>query len=46
MFGKVIVFELFEIIQKKSEDCIPGSGFGLQVWPGMAMRAVTKAMTT
>ena len=36
MFGKVIVFGLFEMIQKKgkkkkSEDSIPGSEFGLRV---------------
>ena len=30
MFGKVIVFGLFEMIQKKkSEDRVPESGFGL-----------------
>ena len=36
MFGKVIVFGLFEMIQKKkkkkkkkSEDRVPGFGFGL-----------------
>ena len=35
MFGKVIVFGLFEMIQKrkkkkkKSEDSVPGSGFDL-----------------
>ena len=28
MFGKVIVFGLFEMIKKKSEDHVPGSGYG------------------
>ena len=39
MFGNVIVFGLFEMIQKKkkkSEDRVPGSGFGLQVGYGDA----------
>ena len=37
MFGKVIVFVLFEMIKKKvkkkrkSEDYVPGFGFDLQV---------------
>ena len=38
MFGKVIVFGLFEMIkkkkQKKSEDRVLGSGFGFQVGSG------------
>ena len=36
MFRKVIVFGLFEMIQKKkkSEDRVPGSGFGLRVGSG------------
>ena len=44
MFGKVIVFGLLEMIQKKkkkSEDCVPGSGFGLRVGSSTATRAVT-----
>ena len=41
MFGKVIVFELFEMIFFLSEDRIPGSGFDLQVGSGTAARAVT-----
>ena len=36
MFGKVIVFGLFEMIKKKSEDRVLGSGFGLQVGYGCA----------
>ena len=45
MFGKVIVFGLFEMIQKKiSEDRVPGSEFGLRVGSGMAARAVTIAL--
>ena len=48
MFGKVIVFGLFEMIKKKvkkkSEDRVPGSGFGLWVGSGMAARAVTMPM--
>ena len=40
MFGKVIVFGLFEMIKKKkkSEDRVPGSGFGLQVESGTAVQ--------
>ena len=42
MFGKVIVFGLLEMIQKKnSEDHIPGSGFGLRVKSGTTAQAVT-----
>ena len=42
MFGKVIVFGLVVMIQKKkSEDRVPGSGFGLWVGSGTAARAVT-----
>ena len=43
MFGKVIVFGLLETIQKKknSEDCVPKSGFILQVGLGTTARAVT-----
>ena len=47
MFGKVIIFGLFEMIQKnknknkKSEDRVLGSGFGLRVGSGTAMRPVT-----
>ena len=45
MFGKIIVFRLFEMIKKrkkkKSEDRIPGSGFGLRVWLSTAARVVT-----
>ena len=42
MFGKVIVFGLFEmILKKKSEDCVPESEFGLRVESGTAARAVT-----
>ena len=42
MFGKAIVFGLFEMIQKKkSEDRVLGSGFGLQVGSGTVVRAVT-----
>ena len=47
MFEKVIVFGLFEMIQKnknkikKSEDRVPGSGFSLRVGSGTAARAVT-----
>ena len=43
MFGKVIIFGLFEMIQKKkkSEDRFLGSGFGLRVGSGTAARAAT-----
>ena len=47
MFGKVIVFGLFEMIKikikikMKSEDHVPGSGFGLSVRLGTTERAVT-----
>ena len=43
MFGKVIVFGLFEIIQKKkkSEDRVPRSEFGLRVGSGTSVQAVT-----
>ena len=42
MFRKVIVFGLFEMLQKKkSEDRVLGSGFGLQVGSGTAAHAVT-----
>ena len=45
MFGKVVVFGLFEMIQKrkkkKSEDHVPGSGFGLRVGLGTTAQAVT-----
>ena len=44
MFGKVIVFGLFEIIpkkKKKSEDHIPGSRFGLRAGSGTTARAIT-----
>ena len=41
MFRKVIVFGLFEMIKKKSEDRVPGSRFSLQVKSGTAARAVT-----
>ena len=35
MFGKVIVFGLFKMIQKKKgEDRVLGSGFGLRVRSG------------
>ena len=54
MFEKVIVFGLFEIIQKKkrkekkrkSEDRIPGSGFGLRVKSDTTTRAVTMHPST
>ena len=36
MFRKVIVFELFEMIKKKSEDRVPGSRFDLWVGSSMA----------
>ena len=39
MFRKVIVFGLFEMIKKKSEDRVPGSGFGLQVGLGKSAQA-------
>ena len=44
MFGKVIVFGLFEMIKKKmkSEDCVPGSGFVLQVGSGTTAQAITR----
>ena len=39
MFGKVIVFGLFEMIQKKkSEDRVPKYGFGLRVGSGRVRR--------
>ena len=41
MFEKVIVFGLFEMIQKKNEDRVPESRIGLRVGSGMAIRAVT-----
>ena len=43
MFRKVIVFGLFEIIQKKkkSEHRVPRFGFGLRVRSGTTVRAVT-----
>ena len=43
MFGKVIVFGLFEMIKKKktSEDCVPGSGFDLRVRSSKATQAAT-----
>ena len=45
MFGKVIVFGLFEIIQKKKEkksaDGVLGSRFGLRVGSGTAVQAAT-----
>ena len=46
MFRKVIVFGLFKMIkkkkkEKKSEDRVPGSGFGLWVGSGTAAWAVT-----
>ena len=43
MFGKVIVFGLFEMIQKKkkSEDYVPRSGFNLRVESGMMAHAAT-----
>ena len=44
MFGKITVFRLFKMIQKrkkKSEDRIPRSGFGLRVWLSTAAQAVT-----
>ena len=41
MFVKVIVFGLFEMIQKKkSEDRVPGSGFGLRVRYGGTSRHI------
>ena len=46
MFGKVIVFGLFEMIQKKkSEDLVAGSRLGLRVGSGTAMQAVTLAIS-
>ena len=53
MFEKVIVFRLFAMIHKKtkkqkknkkSENRIPGSGFGLRAESGMTARAVTLLM--
>ena len=42
MFGKVIVFGLFEMIQKKkSEDHVPESRFGPRVGSGTATQAIT-----
>ena len=42
MFGKVVVFGSFEILQKKkSEDRVLGSGFGLRVGLDTTARAVT-----
>ena len=42
MFGKVIVFGLFEMIKKKkSEDLVLGFGFGLWVESGTAALAIT-----
>ena len=42
MFGKVIVFGLFEMIKKKkSENRVPGFGFGLRVGSGTTARTVT-----
>ena len=44
MFGKVIVFGLFEMIKKnikKSEDCVLGSEFGLRVGSGATALVVT-----
>ena len=44
MFGKVIVFGLFEIIQKKekkSEDCFPRFEFDLWVRSGTTAQAAT-----
>ena len=45
MFGKVIIFGLFKMIKrkkkKKSEDRIPGFGFGLRVGSGTIARAIT-----
>ena len=41
MFGKVIVFGLLEMIQKKSEDHVPGFRFGLWVGSGTEARVVT-----
>ena len=43
MFGKVIVFGLFEMIKKKkmkSEDRVLGSGFGLRVGSSHLLRLV------
>ena len=43
MFGKVIIFGLFEMIQKKkSQDRFLGSRFGLRVGSGTAAQAATK----
>ena len=48
MFEKVIVFGLFEMIKKKSEDRILGFwfrfGFGLWVGLGTTVRAVTVSL--
>ena len=42
MFGKVIVFGLFEMIKKKkSKDRVTRSRFGLRVRSGTVTRAVT-----
>ena len=45
MFGKVIVFGLFEMLQKKkkkkSEDCVLESGFDLRVGSYTVVRTVT-----
>ena len=46
MFGKVIIFGLFKMIKRKkekkrSEDSIPGFGFGLRVGSGTTARAIT-----
>ena len=41
MFGKVIIFGLFEMIQKKkkkSDDHVPESGFDLRVGSGTTTR--------
>ena len=49
MFGKVIVFGLFEMIkkkkvkEKKKSNPVPGSGFSLRVRSGTAVRAVTES---
>ena len=42
MFGKVIIFELFEMIKqkKRSEDSVPGSRFDLRVGSGTTTQAV------
>ena len=41
MFGEVIAFGLFEMIQKKSEDHVLGSRFGPRVGSSIAARAAT-----